>query len=320
MSFAVFNLYPGTAFVAVNGKTVLFGAPADAFKAVKNACATLHLAMPRTLVAPPRLVVDGIAQFVPEFFLYDLLFVQGAAFDPALANEKLLLAMPHDTIRSTLRALRISLTGPTGREMEIFAQQDIFGRARKPTIDADTISMLVKQSNRLAVTDDRAQKRPLDAMIEPLAFDVRHTLKLLNNTLQIEHLDHQKLLIRHQGSEQVVDLTVHPPIPPILVPPIPQTVPFPYTFGVQTLGARSGFDCSGPTTGFVIWVNGRAILYDGPVGTRLVLKQQGMSIHDVEGLILSHCHEDHMGAFLELLLAGLAVLKFLPPSQSIGLS
>jgi CRP-like cAMP-binding protein/glyoxylase-like metal-dependent hydrolase (beta-lactamase superfamily II) len=46
------------------------------------------------------------------------------------------------------------------------------------------------------------------------------------------------------------------------------------------------------------------VIYDGPVGTRFLLDRQGMSFDDVAAVILSHCHEDHMGAFVELVLAG----------------
>ena len=40
-------------------------------------------------MAPPKMVVMGTPQFNPEFFLYDFLFVYGAAFKPQLANERL---------------------------------------------------------------------------------------------------------------------------------------------------------------------------------------------------------------------------------------
>ena len=68
-------------------------------------------AIPRTLVAPLRMVVMGTPQFNPEFFLYDFLFVYGAAFKPQLASERLRLVMPSDRASAILKALRLTLTG-----------------------------------------------------------------------------------------------------------------------------------------------------------------------------------------------------------------
>ena len=61
---------------------------------------------------------------------------------------------------------------------------------------------------------------------------------------------------------------------------------------------------SGPCTGFLIWVNGRIVSYDGPVVTRFLLTQLGLGLEDIDVVILSHCHEDHMGAFVELITSG----------------
>ena len=45
-------------------------------------------------------------------------------------------------------------------------------------------------------------------------------------------------------------------------------------------------------------MNGRIVLYDGPVATRFLLTQLGLGLEDIDVVILSHCHEDHMGAFV----------------------
>jgi hypothetical protein len=50
----------------------------------------------------------------------------------------------------------------------------------------------------------------------------------------------------------------------------PLTIP---QFGVTVLGASHGFDPSGTTTGFVIWVNGRGMMVDPPPGSTQVLEK-----------------------------------------------
>ena len=75
MQLDVHQVYPGVALVVTGSESALFGAPADAFKAVKQYCMTHNLPFPRTLVAPQTLVANGAPQYNPEFFLSDFLFV-----------------------------------------------------------------------------------------------------------------------------------------------------------------------------------------------------------------------------------------------------
>ena len=77
----------------VGEQSVLFGVPADAFKAVKQHCMDHNLPFPRTLVAPQEMLINATPQFNPEFFLYDFLFVYGAAFRPDLMHERLILVL-----------------------------------------------------------------------------------------------------------------------------------------------------------------------------------------------------------------------------------
>ena len=84
LKFTAHKFYPGVTLVVSGEESILFGVPNDAFKATKQYCTDHKLPFPRTLVAPPRMVVMGTPQFNPEFFLYDFLFVYGAAFKPQL--------------------------------------------------------------------------------------------------------------------------------------------------------------------------------------------------------------------------------------------
>ena len=73
-------------------------------------------------------------------------------------------------------------------------------------------------------------------------------------------------------------------------------------FGVTVLGASHGFDPSGTTTGFVIWVNGRGMMVDPPPGSTQVLEKLSIPSRMIEGVILTHCHADHdAGTFQRIL-------------------
>jgi hypothetical protein len=290
--------YPGVALVAVPQGSVLFGAPADAFKATKKYCNEHKLQFPRVLVAPQRLVADANPQFAPEFFLYDFLFVYGAAFKPELEGERLALVLDSDQVADEKKALAITLNGPSRNELAGYRDA-----GDRPILDAATIDRLAKVSEHMAIKKG-SRPRALDEMVVTPTFDRQGMTWVLDGAMHILRTGPETFRVRAGGEEAGVDLSFTPPVVPYATLPPPSVLQTPSTFGVKPLGTRSGFDLSGPTTGFLFWVNGRALIYDGPVGTRYLLERQGINPNDIGAVVLSHCHEDHMGAFVELILGG----------------
>ncbi len=87
----------------------------------------------------------------------------------------------------------------------------------------------------------------------------------------------------------------------------------PPQFGVTVLGASHGFDPSGKTTGFLLWMGGRAILVDPPTDTTEYLRARGVAPKTIDGVILTHCHADHdAGTFQKLLEEGQVSLYTTP--------
>ena len=298
MSLTLHHPHPGVVLVVTDRGSVLLGAPADAFKATKRLCATHDVPFPRVLVAPQKLLTQATPQFNPEFFLYEFLFVYGAAFKPELADERLALVLDSEQVDGIIQALRITLTGPTRDELAGYQGED--GR---PILPPQTVSYLARVGSHMAIRKGEAI-RQIDDMVAVRTFDGRGSVELLGGSLKVTRDGPTAFIVRAADAQERVDLSFSSPLVPFSTLPPPTTLQRPTTFGVKLLGTRSGFDLSGPTTGFVIWVNGHAVVYDGPVGTTYLLRQQGMSVEDVGGVILSHCHEDHMGAFIELLLTG----------------
>ncbi len=298
MSFSIHRPYPGVALVVTDTGSVLLGAPADAFKATKQYCQTHNLPFPRVLVAPQRLIVDANPQFAPEFFLYDFLFVYGQAFKPDLANERLQLVCDVDQVNEERAALWMTLNGPSKAELESYT--DASG---KQILSADHIRQLANVSEHLAIKKGDVP-RTLDDMIETPTFDGKGSIEVLDGRLRLTRSGPSAFTVRLGKQVEEVDLTIDERVVPFSLLPVPKEPQRPLSFGVKALGTRSGFDLSGPTTGFLVWVNGRAIIYDGPVGTRYLLERQGITFSDVDAVVLSHCHEDHMGGFVELIMAG----------------
>ncbi len=84
-------------------------------------------------------------------------------------------------------------------------------------------------------------------------------------------------------------------------------------FGVTVLGASHGFDPTGKTTGFLLWLGGRAILVDPPTDATDYLRVRGVAPKTIDGVILTHCHADHdAGTFQKLLEEGQVALYTTP--------
>lgn len=76
----------------------------------------------------------------------------------------------------------------------------------------------------------------------------------------------------------------------------------PPEFGITTLGNSHGFDTTGSTSGFIVWVEGKGIMVDPPPFSSVILQKEGIHPSLIEKIILSHCHADHdSGAFHKIL-------------------
>ncbi len=298
MPLAIHRPYPGVALVVTDDGSVLLGAPADAFKAVKAYCTAHKLAFPRTLVAPRQTLAHATPQFVPEFFLYDFLFVYGAAFKPDLANERMVLVVDPHREKGERDALRMTLLGPNADELESY--RDTQGR---PAMTQADMSVLSAISGHMAVKRGGAVMQVED-MVRTVPFSGDGSVGLFDGRLKLTRDAGNGITVKAGDQQELVDLTVPADITPFNTLPVPPTPILPLRFGVQSLGVRSGFDLSGPTTGFLFWANGRGVLFDGPARTRTLLDSQGIAFADIDALILSHCHEDHMNSFVELTTTG----------------
>jgi len=290
--------YPGVALVVTEFGSILLGVPTDAFKATKRYCTDTGLPFPKVLVAPQKMLVRSAPQFNPEFFLYDFLFIHGAAFKPELAGQHLQLVLDEQQVAEVKNSLRITLTGPTAEELDSY--RDANGQR---LVDPETTKFLASVSSDMAIKKD-GYPRSLDDMLDIITFDSRGITHLLDGSVSIQRDDNNGFFIKRGRKQEHVNLGINERVLPYASLPIPTEVQHPLKFGVKPLGTRSGFDLSGPSTGFIIWVDGKVCVYDGPVGTRYLLESQGIACDDISMVVLSHCHEDHMGAFVELVLSG----------------
>jgi CRP-like cAMP-binding protein len=71
-----------------------------------------------------------------------------------------------------------------------------------------------------------------------------------------------------------------------------------------TLGASNGFDIAGPCSNMVVQVAGHFLLLDSGPYIYQVLEASGISLNQIEALVLTHAHEDHAVGVSALLQTG----------------
>lgn len=115
--------------------------------------------------------------------------------------------------------------------------------------------------------------------------------------------------VLHEGSESSHHFMnlVKPPSepPPTFHPP---------SFGVTVLGNSHGFDKSGSTSGYVLWINGRGVMIDPPPYSSATLEREGIRPRMIVGIILTHCHADHDAGAFQKVLTGSPVVVITTPT------
>jgi ribonuclease BN (tRNA processing enzyme) len=232
--------------------------------------------VPRTIVLNPNFVVDGCLMNETEFPLYDNFFKKG---------RKLRLVGTQGQLNRMRVILSESLFGPrettdgNAKEREYLRVRDKSGRA---LILDDFVDFVTLKDDKEAIIDN-----------------VRIVQTQLGEFKFFE--DNNLLTISYPGNfvpqkEEIGKLL--------------QKLASFLRFAITFFGTSTGFDPAGNTTSFVLWVNGKGIFIDplsDPIGKAA---QLGISMNDIDHVILTHCHADHDAGTLDLIMNSGKRMKF----------
>ena len=291
----IHQLMPGAVLVDTPEGVFQIGAPFDAFKRMLRVTKNNYLPIPYILVAPEKSAAYEMALWAPEFYVLHHLFLLGSAFSTLTTPRKVRLLVNADHIPLARQSLVESIVGPSAAQMRRWR------RNGKRLMHSREIDMLTRLSDHMAIKRRDGSIAPIEDFVEFEAITGNKRLAILPNA-GITPLGDERFKIDYRGEEHEIDISVPSAIPPLYSIGIPEA-PLPRdTLGIVPIGNRSGFSTIGPNTGFLLWVNGHAVMFDGPYGTVPTLKSLGVHPNEIKAIIVSHVHEDHIGALVELVL------------------
>ena len=276
----------GGYYVRTSAGAIQIGIPPETIKDVME----LKLDVPVAYVLPRDLFDRrrglSVAEF--EFPAYYSFFL--------LKRRCRLVVLNRDVERRVRAIFQESLFGPMGEPLASeFA--DGYAEARRPRFQQESEYFRTVPGRGRIEADDLVEFVHVDA-----GADGERQAEIAPGVFVIDRGD--ALVVRDHGKDiAVVGATVS--LPSRTATTDPDASPASWlapSFGVTVLGASHGFDVSGKTTGFLLWMGGRAILVDPPTDTTDYLHARGIAPKTIDGVILTHCHADHdAGTFQKLL-------------------
>ena len=287
---------------------ILIGAPPEILKVLL----IQHRPMPETIVIPGTLYKFSSSQACLEFPFYHFLFVQ-----QGLARGKKFKVLAKKHICEKLKdMLRITLLGP-GEEEALGAEK----RLNLPEkTDKNRLKQIIRENNHLALKNKENKTLELEDMVEFIPFEVGD-----KQVVHEAYNGHAEVSIERRGEDEFTvkcdvefncNIRITKPQAPVYtIKGIKITNAereSPKLFSVRSLGASEGFDPTQPANGFLLRYNKKWILWDCPVYLRQHLNMIGLEFDEIDAIVISHVHEDHLD-ILESIQEGKKVTVYTTP-------
>ena len=276
----IHELTEGACLFSLPQGNILFGCPPEILKRILAD----HLPMPDTVVVPRKLHHFHSSQASLEFPLYHFLFVQRG-----LERQHRFQVVASPPQASGLeQMLRVTVVGPTEAEMAEVGTPPALAKelARETTF----LALKNPASGKPFAIREMINFFPLDNGGRCEIYPVRGKAP----AVALERLGDATFRLCQGEAAYDVDLTVTEEQEP--------NYPIRHTrfdksagrFKLAVLGRSNGFDPNDPANGYILNVDGKLVLWDCPAYLHQHLKRMGLKPGDLDALILSHVHEDHI--------------------------
>lgn len=287
--FEILDRKPCTVLCRIKGDVVLFGGFAGYHQNI----------IEENLPWPQVLVHGGMNSYEDRFLNpFDFIFLcslfKGGNFDFAdmSVKKKIALVGTESELERVLKIINFTFQGPEKTFFETTG------------VDPKWRNQYLKEKKYFSLKNKKGTPIHLEQMLSC------HKLgSTLPNKWSVERTKNMFFIIRDLETGDCQELDISPnekeTIKPVWeIPPYYGGFPAALAFSLQILGYGSPFQSKGPTTCMMLRLNGLAVLVDCCPFWDLLAVKTGVSIAEIDALILTHCHEDHMGGLLKLIRRG----------------
>jgi len=240
--------------------------------------------------AGPDIIVIGdtamheqVAMTCPEFPMLKSIFAQGGFdFAEKKVTKPLILVGDSKRVQAHAHSIRLAFHGPS--ESEHRSQIRTAANVRK---------LLLADQAHLANKDKDGKIIPFEDYVVQCPFSPENGSAKINDELEIIHVGKDQYIVRYKGEEQTVELTSEGTTGPSWPIPVLKNIQTPHHFRVFVLGSSSGFG-AGPTTCYLLEMNGEFIMWDCSPYASWTLSANGIDPGQVKKIIISHIHDDHL--------------------------
>jgi CRP-like cAMP-binding protein/glyoxylase-like metal-dependent hydrolase (beta-lactamase superfamily II) len=267
------HVMPGADVIRVGGHQLALGFPEEVVKAWMRGGKEVT-----GWVVPDVRSAHGIVQWALEFPLYHALFVQ-KMFGRGVKLPVLVHRRDWDDV---VTYLRLTLLGLTRQEL------------KREGVAPATVEMLVTEGEALALKKADGSVAQVEDFLEPRFFDGEGVVELPGLRVRSHGGNTYSFFTAGDRVEEYRLEVPEGQLPPYTAPLNPgNTPPVPQPLEVITLGTGNGFDVRGPCSSTLVQANGRFLLVDCGPYIRTLLNHSGVSLNQVNAVIITHAHEDH---------------------------
>lgn len=273
MKIEVQQIMPGAVVVHADDEQILCGFPEE----VAKACFA-HGKQVTAWLLPDVRTRNGVVQWALEFPLYVALFVQGLF---AKGKKLNVFCHPKD-FQDAVEYLRLTLLGLTRDEL------------KQAGVDARTADFLTRETQHLALKRPDGSMARIEDFLNPVFFDAEGVIQFGGLTVRSHGENTWSFFTAEDRVEEFKLEFEGEQLPPYSRPMNAALTPVvPQQLELITLGASNGFDIAGPCSNLLVQSSGHFLLVDSGPYIKQVLEASGIGFNQIEGVILTHAHEDH---------------------------
>lgn len=269
---------------------VLFGCPPEVLKNLMKE----QLPLPDAVVIPDQGYTSHSSHSCLEFPLYHFLFIQHG-----LACGKKFKVLAEPSVCSKLnQMLKVTLLGPDQESMiHCWKNLNIEKGSR-----VDLLEQILKEMAFLALKAPDGHTYQLEEMVEFIPLPAGKPVMVYRSSK-----DHPAVMLVRK-SDKTYELTCEKPHKVSLnmlevQNPIYKTKVVKVgalerksdtILSIRCVGASEGFDPTDASNGLLFRLNGKWVLWDCPAYLHHYLKKINLELEEIDGIFISHVHEDHL--------------------------